>query len=244
MSAAFYYMCDGYIWYTLSCQSEYRCLQSSKCLSHITCVMVTFEILCLASRSTDADNPVFVCHNITCAMVIFQIHWLASRSTDYLCDGYLYISDTLTCQSEYRCLRISICLPQHYLCDGYIPNTLICQSEYRCLLSSICLPQHYLCYGYVSDTMTCESEYRCLQSSICLPRHYLCDGYPQCPLGDDERLCNYTWVKSFNLLTSSGLFHSVSSDLENAASDLGLPRSCLWDGRHKLVNSVQLHVVR
>ena len=59
----------------------------------------------------------------------------------------------------------------------------------------VTVPSHCQLFTYenfILDSVICQSEYRCLQSSICLPQHYLCDGFPQCPLGDDERLCNYT----------------------------------------------------
>ena len=39
----------------------------------------------------------------------------------------------------------------------------------------------------------CVSQYRCLQSNVCLSLDYLCDGTRQCPLGDDERFCDFRY---------------------------------------------------
>ena len=37
----------------------------------------------------------------------------------------------------------------------------------------------------------CFDQYRCLRSNVCLSLDFLCDGYRQCPLGDDERFCDF-----------------------------------------------------
>ena len=64
-----------------------------------------------------------------------------------------------------------------------------CPKMYNgCQMSDHC-PLGYVS-TIISEVFSCESQYRCLQSRICLPEKYICDWYPQCPLEDDEKLCN------------------------------------------------------
>ena len=75
-------------------------------------------------------------------------------------------------------------------------------SHYRCGSEWLyCLPVYTRCNG-LSDcvhgdderdcqTAMCTNLYRCRSSTVCVHADHLCDGWGQCPLRDDEFLCDF-----------------------------------------------------
>ena len=121
---------------TLTCISEYRCLQSSICLSkyyqcddtltyatQYRCLQFRicvpkFYLVCNVSRT---PLPVYLC-------------------TDVCLSSIIYISETLTSVLEYRCLQSSICLFKYYFCE------IFCRHPDQCI-------------GIQMFTVRCQNNY-------------------------------------------------------------------------------------
>ncbi|KAL8618458.1 hypothetical protein ACOMHN_049875 [Nucella lapillus] len=82
--------------------------------------------------------------------------------------------DELCPSTHYRCTaELLFCLPVYTRCNGFL-DCVYGEDEQNCA------PQ--ICPGF----------YACRDSTVCLHRDHLCDGWGQCPLRDDELMCDKT----------------------------------------------------
>ena len=94
------------------------------------------------------------------------------RSHVYLEEGILRVATDFPCkETAFQCTGIELCLSYELRCNGV-----------------------YDCPGKEDETgcQSCQDFYRCRGSQVCLHPLSVCDEYSrvQCPLGDDELLCD------------------------------------------------------
>ncbi len=109
---------------------------------------------------------------------------------------------------EHFCLHVSnrsrdlsrSCIPASYAGDGYVD----CWGATD--------ERHNICqYGKTTTTMSPRNVYRCFgEDKICVRVREICDGRQDCPMGDDEKLCDWrpTNIIDDNFLCGNGTrFH-------------------------------------
>ena len=91
----------------------------------------------------------------------------------YIKDNRIHVDNFFTCEeTEFQCVSMELCLSYELRCNGI-----------------------YDCPGREdeADCDTCPGFYRCRDSKVCLHPLSVCDADSriQCPLGDDEILCDF-----------------------------------------------------
>ena len=92
--------------------------------------------------------------------------------------GHLQECQDFECNLKYKCPN-SYCIPLGYVCDGKWD----CASGFDEDISHTCKMRR------------CMGLFHCSSSSICLHTEGVCDKYYDCPLKDDELMCNLQTTK-------------------------------------------------
>ncbi len=141
---------------------------------------------------------------------VFYMHNFSSKTLyNILCDDPMLISNSLCLHGHTMCYD-GTCILSHYICDGSVdcPDG---SDEIEC--SHVCTfsgnyDRSVNCFTSCSSPeCVCNDLYFSCALGGCVPWSRVCDGVVDCPQGEDEQQCHFSYI--FNATKALFVAHNV-----------------------------------